>query len=111
MMTSDYTQTLKTIKEAEEASEKAIADKRKMLADQLQMAQDRAAKDISDARAAAEAYIAQEIEKARAAAEADAKKLVDAAAIQAKSVAQKKVDDAEFRKIIQEILLSEFTGE
>ncbi len=109
-MSTDYTQTLKTIKEAEEASAKGIADKKKLLSDQLQSAQEQADKNVTDAKAAAESFVSQEVDKAKAVGEADAKKLVDATEREAERVAEKKLRTAEFKKIIEEILLPEFQG-
>lgn len=107
-MSTDYTQTLKTIKEAEEASSSAIAERKKKLAEQLEWAKDQASKEIATAKAAAEVYVAKEVDNARSAAEANSKSLFASTVRDAEKVATKKVSKTEFYKIIEETLLSEF---
>ena len=110
MMSTDYTEALKTIKEAEGASSSAIAERKKKLAEQLEWAKEQAAKDIAAANAAAEAYVAKEVENAKSAAEANSKMLVASTVKDADRVASKKVTKTEFKKIIEDTLLSEFKG-
>jgi vacuolar-type H+-ATPase subunit H len=107
----DYSQTLKNIKDAEEVSSKEIAEKKRLLADELQRMQEEAAKSTAAAKAEAEAYEMAEVEKARSAAQVQAGKLVASTAKEAESIATKRLDETELKNIIEEILLSEFKGE
>jgi vacuolar-type H+-ATPase subunit H len=109
-VSNDYTQTLKAIKDAEEASANALAEKKKLLVAQLEAAQEQASKDVAAAKAAAEEYIAKEVEIARASAEAKAKLLVASTQEEAESIAAKKLGKTQLDKIIEDILLSEFEG-
>lgn len=109
-MSTDYTQTLKSIKEAEEASSNAIAELRKKLAEQLEVAKEQASKDLAEAKSAAEEYVANEVGRARSAAEANSKVLVASTVKDAEKVADKKLGKIEFKKIIEDTLLPEFQG-
>ncbi|MDG6905614.1 MAG: hypothetical protein JRN20_07510 [Nitrososphaerota archaeon] len=109
-MSTDYTQTLKAIKEAEEASGNAVAERKKKLAEQLELAKEQASKDLATAKAASEEYIAKEVEKARSAAEADSKVLTASTVKDAEKVAERKLGKTEFKKIIEDTLLAEFQG-
>ena len=109
-MSIDYTQTLKTIKDAEEESARAIAEEKKAFAEKLEKAQAEANADVARARTEAEAYVLQEVEAARVTAEAEARKLVDSNVKDAERVAQRKLGKTEFKKIIDDTLLSEFKG-
>ena len=109
-MSTDYTQTLKTIKETEEESARTITEKKKALAEKLEKAQGEANADVARARSAAEAHVSREVETARSAAEAEARKLVESNVKDAEKVAQRKLGKAEFKKMIDDILLSEFKG-
>jgi len=109
-MSTDYTQTLKTIKDAEEASAREIAEKKKALAEKLEKAQAEANAGVVKARTDAETNVSQEVEAAKVTAEAEARKLVESNVKDAERVAQKKLGKNEFKKIIDDILLSEFKG-
>jgi vacuolar-type H+-ATPase subunit H len=107
----DYSQTLKNIKDAEEAGNREIAEKKRVLAEELQLIQEEAAKSIAAAKADAEAYVAKEVEKARSAAQVEADKIVESVAKEAEQIAARKLDKSTFKRIIEEVLLSEFKGE
>jgi len=109
-MSTDYTQTLKSIKEAEEISAREIADKKKVLAEKLQNLEVEANKSIALAKEESETYVDQQVEQARASAQVGAEKLISSTKKDAEKVAAKKVEKAGFKKIIEETLLSEFKG-
>jgi vacuolar-type H+-ATPase subunit H len=110
VMSTDYTQALKNIKEAEEASSRAIEEKKKALMAELAAAQEEASKLNTAARAEAEAYVAGQVEYARSVAEKGAEKLVATTQKDAQQIAKKKLGKAALEKIIEDILLSEFKG-
>lgn len=109
--TTEYTQALKSIKDAEEESSKEIAEKKRKIAEELQVVQGEYEKSILAAKTEAESYISQETEKAKGAAEAEAEKLLASAAKEAKGIAARRLDKKVFKKIIDEILLAEFKVE
>ncbi len=109
-MSTDYTQTLKSIKEAEETSAREIAEKKKVLAEKLQILEVEANKSIASAKDESEAYVAKQVEQARASAQVDAEKLIASTKKDAEKVAVKKLEKTAFKKIIEETLLSEFKG-
>jgi vacuolar-type H+-ATPase subunit H len=109
-MSQDYTQTLKTIKEAEEENSKLIADKKKHLSEDLQLAQEEGEKSIAAAKAQAEAYVSSEVDKTRREAQVEAEKLLESAQDEAEKIAAKKMNDAKLKKIIQDVLFSEFNA-
>lgn len=110
-LSADYTQTLKSIKDAEESSSKAIEERKKALAESLEKTRLQSEAEIALAKQQAEKIIADEVEAARKAAEADSKKIVESTTAQAQSIARKKISKAALKKIIEETLLSEFSGE
>jgi len=109
-MSTDYTQTLKSIKEAEETSAREIAEKKKALAQKLQNLEVEANKSIASAKEEAEAYLTKQVELARASAQVDAEELIASTKKDAEKVAAKKLEKTTFKKIIEETLLSEFKG-
>ncbi|MGI0091352.1 MAG: hypothetical protein ACREBS_06550 [Nitrososphaerales archaeon] len=111
MMSADYTQTLKSIKEAEEASSRQIAEKTKALSEELQRLQEEGEASISTGKAEAETYVVKEVEKTRSAAQIEADKLLALAQKDSQRIASKKIDQAEIVKIIQEVIFSEFSKE
>ena len=110
-MSTDYTQALKSIKDAEESSGKAIDERKRALAESLEKAHAESEAEIATAKLQAEGMVAEQIESARKVAEQDSKKIVDSTTTQAQLIARKKVSKAELKKIIEETLLSEFAGE
>jgi vacuolar-type H+-ATPase subunit H len=110
-LSTDYTQTLKSIKDAEESSSKTIDERKKMLAESLEKARAQSDIEITSVKAQAEALVADEIAVVRKAAEADSKKLIESTVTQAQAISRKKIAKSGLKKIIEETLLSEFTGE
>jgi vacuolar-type H+-ATPase subunit H len=109
-MSTDYTQTLKSIKEAEETSAREIAEKKKSVAEKLQNLEVEANKSIAAAKEEAEAYVAEQVENARSLAQVEADKLIASTKKDAQKVASKKLEKTAFKKIIEDTLLSEFKG-
>src|SRR5579875_1283270 len=110
MMSTDYTQTLKSIKEAEEASNAAIAERKRQLEERLRSAEEDSARSLAEARKKAEELIAAEVERARLSAQSNAEKLLASTSKDAAKIAAKRLSPIELRKIIDETLLSEFKG-
>ena len=107
-MSTDYTETLKKIKETEEATSREILERRKALEEELRRMEADSATSIAQAKAQAEAYVAAEVEKASKSAQAKADGLLAATSKQAKDVAAKKLDKKDLKKIIDNTLFSEF---
>jgi vacuolar-type H+-ATPase subunit H len=107
-MSTDYTETLKKIKETEEATSRELLEKRKALEGELGGAEEDAAASISQAKRKAEELVAAEVEKARRAAQKEADALLAKSSKDAKEVAARKLDKAALKKIIDQTILSEF---
>jgi len=107
-MSTDYTETLKKIKETEEATSREILERRKALEEELRRMEGDSASSIAQAKAQAEAYIAAEVEKARSSAQSKADALMATTSKQAKEVAAKRLDKKDLKKIIDNTLFSEF---
>ena len=107
-MSTDYTETLKKIKEAEEATSRELLDKRKGLEEQLREMEDASAASIAEAKKQADALIASEVEEARETAEKQADALLASSAREAKETTSKSLDKVALRKIIDNTILSEF---
>ena len=107
-MSTEYTDTLKKIKETEESSNKEVADRKKALEEELTNLEAESDKSIEAARKESEDYTAAEVDKARTAAQREADALLGAASRQAETIANKKVDKKELSKIIQQAILSGF---
>jgi len=105
---TDYTETLKKIKEIEEATSREILEKRKALEEDLRRLEDQSAATVADAKRKGEALIASEVEKARSAAQKDADQLLSESTEGEKRLAAKKLDKTALRKIIDKTILSEF---
>jgi vacuolar-type H+-ATPase subunit H len=107
-MSTDYTETLKKIKETEEATSREILERRKALEGELRNMEAESANSIAQAKAQGEAYIAAEVEKARESAQTGADALLATTEKEAKVVATKKLDKKDLKKIIDNTLFSEF---
>jgi vacuolar-type H+-ATPase subunit H len=107
-MSTDYTETLKKIKETEEATSREILERRKALEEELRRMEAESAGSIAQAKAQAEAYVAGEVEKARLSAQSNADALLTTTNKQAKEVAAKRLDKKDLKKIIDNTLFSEF---
>jgi vacuolar-type H+-ATPase subunit H len=107
-MSTDYTETLKKIKETEEATSREILERRKALEEELRRMEAESASSIAQAKAQAESYIAGEVEKARLSAQGKADALLATTSRQAKEVASKRLDKKDLKNIIDNTLFSEF---
>jgi vacuolar-type H+-ATPase subunit H len=110
-MSTEYTETLKKIKETEESSNKEVAEKKRALEEELKNLEVESDRSIAAAKRESEDYVAAEVEKARKAAQAQADALLASGSKQAETVANKKIDSKELSKIIDQALLSGFKGE
>jgi vacuolar-type H+-ATPase subunit H len=107
-MSTDYTETLKKIKDTEEATSREVLEKRKALEDGLRTLEEQAATSIADAKKQGEALVANEVEKARKAAQKQADAHLASTSKEANEVAARKLDKAALKKIIDKTILSEF---
>jgi vacuolar-type H+-ATPase subunit H len=107
-MSTDYTETLKKIKETEEATSREILERKKTLEEELRKLEEESAAEIAEAKSQAEFHVASEAEKARKASQAKADALLATTNNQAKEVSAKKLGKAQLRKIIDNTILSEF---
>jgi vacuolar-type H+-ATPase subunit H len=107
-MSTDYTETLKKIKETEEATSREILERRKALEEDLRNLESESAAEIAAAKKEAESHVASEVEKARKAAQQKADTLLAATNKESKEISAKTLDKATLRKIIDKTILSEF---
>ena len=107
-LSTDYTETLKKIKETEEASSREVLERRKALEEQLRGLEAQPATSLAEAKKRADEHIAQEVEKARKAAEKESTALSAKTGKEADALAAKKLDKKDLKKIIQDTLFSEF---
>ena len=107
-MSADYTETLKRIKDTEEASSREILERRKGLEDQLRQMEDAAAASIADAKKKAEALVAAEVEKTAKAAQKEADAMLASTDKESKQISSRKLDKAALKKVIDDTILSEF---
>ena len=103
---NDYAEALKKLKEAEVSTAAELTARRKALEEELSRLEEESARSIEEAKA--EAFEAKSVEVARAAAQADTEKLLSSAAKDVEKVAARRLDKKEFRKIVEDVLLSEF---
>ena len=102
---------MKKIKEAEEASNREIAEKRKALEAELLKLENETDKAIADAKVAADAYVAAETERARRAAQDRADAILTATRREADALSAKSLSEKRLREIVDEVLFSDFKGE
>ena len=107
-MSTDYTETLKKIKETEESTSRKLLERRKALEEELRKLEEESTAEIAEAKNQAEFHIASEVERARKAAQAKADALLSTTNKEAKAISARKLDKAALRKIIDNTTLSEF---
>jgi len=107
-MSTDYTETLKKIKETEEATSREVLERRKQLEEELRKLEEESAAEIAEAKMQGESHVTSVVEKAHKAAQAKADALLATSGKQTKEVSAKKLDKAQLRKIIDKTILSEF---
>jgi vacuolar-type H+-ATPase subunit H len=105
---SDYASELKAIKEKEEETIRQITQRKKDLEIELHRSEDESNRTVADARSSAEKLVSQEVEKARVLAQKDVEKLLQDKKQEAQRIASRRISDSEIRKIIDDVLLSEF---
>ena len=110
-MSTNYTDTLKRIKDAEEASNREVAEKKKSLETELHDLEQAADASIEAAKNEAQLYITKEVDAARGSAQERADALLESTSKKADDIAIEKLDRKEFRKIIDETIFSEFKSE
>jgi vacuolar-type H+-ATPase subunit H len=110
-VSTDYTNILKKIKEAEETGNRLISEKKKGLEAELFSLEKEADKSIADAKAASDSYVESEAERARSAAQKDADALLAATKKRAEALSSKTLSKKQLREIIDEVLFSEFKGD
>lgn len=111
MSTSNYAETLKRIKDAEEESNREVSERKKSLEAELSSAEQAADQALEAAKAEGELYVTKETEAAKAAAQAQADALLSSTTRKAEGIASRRLEKKEFKKIIDEILFSEFKSE
>lgn len=107
-MSTDYTETLKKIKDIEEATGKELLERRRALEEELRLLEEEAAVSIEEAKRKGEAHVSEEVEKAHRSAQKEADSLNSETTARADSVATRKLDKKQVKKIVEETLFSEF---
>jgi vacuolar-type H+-ATPase subunit H len=110
-MSTNYADTLKRIKEAEETSNREVAEKKKSLETELHEIEKVADESIELTKKEAELYVTHEVEDARKSAQKDADGMLATSRRKADEIASKKLEKKEFRRVIDDIVLSEFKSE
>ncbi len=105
---NDYAETLRKLKETEVSAATELAARRKALEEELTKLEEESARSIEEAKGEAEAFEARSVETARSAAQSEAEKLLSTAAKDVEKIAAMRLDKKEFRKIVDDVLLSEF---
>ena len=108
VMSTNYTDTLKRIKEAEEASNREVSVKKKDLEAELHDMEKVADESIEVAKRDAEIHVNKEVESSRQAAQKEADTLLTRTKKKADDIAAKRLDKRELKQIIDGILFSEF---
>lgn len=110
-MSTNYTDTLKRIKDAEDASNREVAEKKKSLEAELHEIERVADESIETAKKEAELYVTKEVDLARDAEQKKAEALLESTRRKSEEIVSKRLDRKEFRKIADEIVFSEFKSE
>lgn len=107
-MSTDYTETLKKIKDTEEASSREVLERRKVLEDELRKLEDASNAQIEEAKKKADALVTDEVAKTVRAAQKEADATLASVERESKQVSGKKLDKAAVKKIVDSTLLAEF---
>ncbi len=110
-MSTNYTETLKRIKDAEEASNREVAEKKKSLEAELHDLEQVSDESIEVAKKDAELYVTNEVESAKELAQKDAESLLESSRRQADVIASRRLSKKEFQHAIDDIVFSEFKSE
>lgn len=108
---SNYTETLKRIKDAEEASNREVAEKKKSLEAELHDLEKVSDESIEVAKKDADLYVTNEVEAARELAQKDAEALLGSSRRQADTIASRKLTKRELQQAVSDIVFSEFKSE
>jgi vacuolar-type H+-ATPase subunit H len=101
---TDYTDTLKKIKETEEQGARELSARKKALEEELRQLEEESARSIAAARAEAEEYVAKEVAGARVSAQADADRILGTAVKDAETISAKRLDKKALNKVVDGIL-------
>ncbi|MDA4112613.1 MAG: hypothetical protein OK474_01020 [Thaumarchaeota archaeon] len=101
---TDYTDTLKKIKETEEQGARELSARKKALEEELRQLEEESARSIAAAKAEAEEQVTKEVNGARVSAQADADRILSSAAKEAEATAAKKLDKKALAKTVDGIL-------
>jgi vacuolar-type H+-ATPase subunit H len=107
-MSTNYTDTLKRIKDAEEASNREVSEKKKSLEAELHDIERVADQSIEVAKKEAEIYVTNEVDAAKETAQKEADALLSSTRKKADEIASRKLEKKEFRRITDDTVLSEF---
>ena len=110
-MSTSYTDTLKRIKDAEDASNREVSEKKKDLEEGLHEMEQAADQSIEVAKREAELYVTKEVENQREFSQKQAEEVLVSATRTAEGIISKKINRKEFRKIIDDIVFSDFKSE
>jgi vacuolar-type H+-ATPase subunit H len=110
-LSTNYTETLKRIKDAEEASNREVSEKKKDLEAELLSIEQAADKSIEAARKEADLSVERASETAKDLSQKEADALLASAQKNAEEISSKRLGRKELAKIVDEILLPEFKGE
>jgi vacuolar-type H+-ATPase subunit H len=109
-LSTNYTETLKRIKDAEEASNREVAEKKKDLEAELLSIEQAADASIEAAKKDAELSVENAAENAKGSAQKEADALLASARKNAEAISSKRLGKKELSKIIDGVVLSEFKG-
>ncbi len=107
-MSTDYTETLKRIKDTEEASGREILERRKALEAELRQMEEASNAKIEEAKKNAEAVVADEVAKAVKVAQKEADATLASVERESKQISGRKLDKAALKKISDAAILAEF---
>ncbi len=105
---NEYTDTLKQIKEIEEAGAKELIDAKKTMEAEVHALEEESARSIAATRERADVTVATEVDQARREAQAEANEAFGAAQKESDKVMLRKLDKKDLKKVIDEIILAEF---
>jgi vacuolar-type H+-ATPase subunit H len=109
-LSTNYTDTLKRIKDAEEASNREVSEKKKELEAELLSIEQASDASIDAAKKDAELYLEKAGQTARDSAKKEADALLSSARKTSEQISSKRLGKKELSKIIDGTLLSEFKG-
>jgi len=107
-LSTDYTETLKRIKDTEEASSREILERRKALEAELRQLEEASNASMEEAKKKGEAQVADEVAKTVRAAQKEADASLASVEKESKAVSGKKLDKGALNKIADNVVLAEF---